>query len=185
MKTNILVENINTDFEVQSLDTITSNMSSRPHPWWHQLKYLIAGIFFGIVLVKAELISWFRMQEMFRFQSFHLYGVMGSAIVVGMFSIWLIKRFHVKTLYGENIEFYPKKFTKGQVIGGLIFGMGWAMTGACPGPLFAQIGSGATVIIVTFFECPCRNRSIWFSQRKATSLNFIGSADIFIKINEA
>jgi uncharacterized membrane protein YedE/YeeE len=85
---------------------------------------------------------------MFRLQSFHMYGVIGTAVVVGMISVWLIKKFHVKTLQGEAITFTPKKFNKGQVLGGLTFGLGWALTGACPGPLFAQIGTGATVIAV-------------------------------------
>jgi uncharacterized membrane protein YedE/YeeE len=88
---------------------------------------------------------------MFRLQSFHMYGVIGSAIAVGMISVLLIKKFKVKTIYGELISIPDKKFSKGQVYGGLIFGFGWAMTGACPGPLFAQIGTGATVIVVTLF----------------------------------
>jgi uncharacterized membrane protein YedE/YeeE len=106
----------------------------------------------GRYLVKAEIISWFRIQEMFRLQSFHMYGVIGSAVVVGMISVALIKKFNIKTIYGEIIEFHPKAFNKGQVIGGLIFGLGWAITGACPGPLYAQIGAGAPVIIVTLLS---------------------------------
>jgi uncharacterized membrane protein YedE/YeeE len=116
------------------------------------LKYAVVGILFGIVFVKAEIISWFRIQEMFRLQSFHMYGVIGSAIAVGMLSIWLIKRFNVKTLSGETVEFHPKAFNKGQIYGGLMFGLGWAVTGACPGPLFAQIGSGYLVVIVTLLS---------------------------------
>ena len=116
------------------------------------MKYLIVGILFGIVFVKAEVISWFRIQEMFRLQSFHMYGIIGSAVVVGMISVWLIKRFNIKTVYGEKIELHDKKFNKGQIYGGLVFGFGWAITGACPGPLFAQIGTGATVIIVTLLS---------------------------------
>ncbi|KAB7729992.1 YeeE/YedE family protein [Rudanella paleaurantiibacter] len=116
------------------------------------LKYAVVGILFGIVFVKAEIISWFRIQEMFRLQSFHMYGVIGSAIAVGMLSIWIIKRFNVKTLSGETVEFHPKKFNKGQIYGGLMFGLGWAVTGACPGPLFAQIGSGYLVVIVTLLS---------------------------------
>ena len=142
----------NTDFEVRSMDTICVNESELRHPFWHNLKYFFAGIFFGIVLVKAEVISWFRIQEMFRLQSFHMYGVIGSAVVVGAISVFLIKKFKIKTIYGEPIEFVSKKLNKGNVIGGLIFGFGWALTGACPGPLFAQIGTGATVIIVTLFS---------------------------------
>jgi len=99
-------------------------------------------------LVKAEIISWFRIQEMFRLQSFHMYGVIGSAVVVGIISVWIIKKLKVKTIYGEPIDFHPKQFNKGQIFGGLLFGFGWALTGACPGPLFAQIGAGFTVVIV-------------------------------------
>ncbi|WP_131539846.1 DUF6691 family protein [Pedobacter nototheniae] len=116
------------------------------------LKYMLVGMVFGIVFVKAEIISWFRIQEMFRLQSFHMYGVIGSAILVAMISILIIKRFKIKTINGEEIVIHPKKFNKGQIYGGLIFGMGWAITGACPGPLFAQIGTGATVVIITLLS---------------------------------
>src|SRR5882672_5860357 len=85
----------NRDFEVRSLDTTSLNESELQHPWWHNLKYFVAGILFGIVLVKAEIISWFRIQEMFRLQSFYMYGVIGSAIVVGIMSIWAIKKFKI------------------------------------------------------------------------------------------
>jgi uncharacterized membrane protein YedE/YeeE len=142
----------NTDFEVRSLDAVCINESELKNPWWHNLKYLAAGTIFGIILVKAQVISWFRIQEMFRFQSFHLYGVIGSAVVTGMISVWLIKKFHVKTVYGEPIRFISKKFNKGNIYGGLLFGFGWALTGACPGPLFAQVGTGATVIIVSLLS---------------------------------
>jgi uncharacterized membrane protein YedE/YeeE len=110
------------------------------------------GILFGIILIKAEVISWFRIQEMFRLQSFHMYGVIGSAVVVGMISVFLIKKFKIKTIYGEKIVLEDKKFNKGQIYGGLIFGLGWALTGACPGPLFAQIGYGSTIVIVTLLS---------------------------------
>lgn len=143
---------LNTDFEVRSLDTMCVNESHLEHKWWHNLKYLAVGIAFGIVFVKAEIISWFRIQEMFRFQSFHMYGVIGSAVLVGMISVFLIKKFNIKTIYGETIEFHPKTFNKGQVYGGLLFGFGWAITGACPGPLFAQIGSGGTVIAISLLS---------------------------------
>jgi uncharacterized protein len=116
------------------------------------LKYIFAGTFFGIIAVKSEIISWFRIQEMFRLTSFHMYGVIGTAVVVGMISIQLIKRLNIKTLSGEKISIAPKTFQKGQIYGGLIFGFGWAITGACPGPLFAQIGSGFGVITVTLFS---------------------------------
>jgi uncharacterized protein len=142
----------NTDFEVRSLDAICVNESGLQHPWWHNLKYMIAGILFGIILVKAEVISWFRIQEMFRLQSFHMYGVIGSAVVTGIISIQLIKRFKIKTLYGEPVLLPQKKFNRGQVYGGLLFGLGWAITGACPGPLFAQIGTGLFVVMVTLLS---------------------------------
>jgi len=142
----------NTDFEVRSLDTTSINESSLQHPWWYNIKYLITGILFGIILVKSEVISWFRIQEMFRLESFHMYGVIGSAVVTGIISILIIKKFNIKTIYGEKIKLYPNKFNKGQILGGLIFGFGWALTGACPGPLFALIGTGALVIIVTLLS---------------------------------
>lgn len=139
----------NTDFEVRSLDEAAVNKSSANEKGLVLLKYLLFGMLFGIVLVKSEVISWFRIQEMFRLQSFHMYGVIGSAVVTGIISVWLIKKFNVKSIYGEEIKLPQKKFNKGQVYGGLIFGFGWAITGACPGPLFALIGGGFTVIIVT------------------------------------
>ena len=142
----------NTDFEVRSLDTVCVNESELKHPWWYNLKYAVAGLLFGVILVKAEVISWFRIQEMFRLQSFHMFGVIGSAVVVGIISVLLIKKYKLKTIYGEPIEFVSKKFNKGNIYGGLIFGFGWAITGACPGPLFAQIGTGTTVIIVTLLS---------------------------------
>jgi hypothetical protein len=142
----------NSDFEVRSLDALCINESELKHPWYHDIKYLLAGTLFGIILVKAEIISWFRIQEMFRLQSFHMYGVIGSAVVVGIISVWLLKKFNVKTIYGEQIVFHPKKFNQGQIYGGLLFGFGWAITGACPGPLFAQIGAGFTVVLVTLLS---------------------------------
>ena len=141
----------NTDFEVRSDNAMCVNYSELDKPIWSNIKFVFAGILFGITLVKSEVISWFRIQEMFRLQSFHMYGVIGSAIAVGMLSIFLIKKFNIKTIDGERIKIEPKKFNKGQIYGGLIFGFGWALTGACPGPLFAQVGTGATVITVTLF----------------------------------
>ena len=143
---------LNTDFEVRSQNSMCVNRSELDKPILSNLKFAFAGILFGIILVKSEVISWFRIQEMFRLQSFHMYGVIGSAIIVGIISVLIIKKFKVKTIDGEQIHFEPKKFNKGQIFGGLLFGFGWALTGACPGPLFAQIGTGATVIIVTLFS---------------------------------
>src|SRR6188474_1048342 len=143
---------VNTDFEVCSLDETGINESKLTDKWYELLKYTVTGMAFGVVLIKSEVISWFRIQEMFRLQSFHMYGVIGSAIIVGIISIFIIKKFKIRTIDGEEIRLDPKKFNKGQVYGGLLFGFGWAITGACPGPLFAQIGTGATVIIVTLFS---------------------------------
>ena len=140
-----------TDHEKRSDQAQCVNNMDEVQPWWHLVKYLVMGALFGIVLVKSQVISWFRIQEMFRLQSFHMFGVIGSAIAVGMLSVILIKKFKVKTIYGEPITIPNKTLNKGQVYGGLIFGLGWAMTGACPGPLFAQIGTGATAVIVTLF----------------------------------
>ncbi len=146
------VDEFQTDFELRSLDTMCVNESHLQHPWWYNLKYAAVGLIFGITFVKAEIVSWFRIQEMFRLQSFHMYGVIGMGVVLGALSVWLIKKFKIKTIHGEAIWFHPKKFNKGQIFGGTLFGLGWALTGACPGPLFAQIGSGAFVIIVTLLS---------------------------------
>lgn len=142
----------NLDHEVRSLDTNFINESEIKLPWWRDLKFILVGIVFGILLVKSEVISWYRIQEMFRLQSFHMYGVIGSAIGVGALSVFLIKKFKLKTIYGESIQFHDRPFSKGNIAGGLMFGLGWAITGACPGPLFAQIGSGGTVTIVTLLS---------------------------------
>lgn len=141
-----------TDSEVRSLHAMCINESEVQHPWWHNFKFSVVGIFFGIVFVKAEIISWFRIQEMFRLESFHMYGVIGTAVVVGVISVFLIKKLNAHTIYGERITFTDKTFNKGQIYGGLLFGFGWAITGACPGPLFAQIGTGALVITVTLLS---------------------------------
>ena len=110
------------------------------------------GTFFGTLLYKSEVISWFRIQEMFRFQSFHMYGVMGSAVVAGALSIFLIKKLNAKALNSELIEIPDKKFNSGTVIGGTLFGMGWALTGACPGPLYTHLGAGTSVMIVAILS---------------------------------
>jgi uncharacterized membrane protein YedE/YeeE len=141
-----------TDFEVRSLDTMCVNESAIVHPWWYHFKYLVVGVLFGVVFVKAEIISWFRMQEMFRLQSFHMYGVIGTAVVVGAISVYCIKKFQIKTIHGEQIKFSDKTFNWGQVIGGLLFGLGWALTGACPGPLFAQIATGSFAVIIVLMS---------------------------------
>jgi uncharacterized protein len=116
------------------------------------IKFFAVGLFFGIVLVRSQVISWFRIQEMFRFQSFHMYGIIGSAILTGMLSIRIIRWLKLKTIKGETITIPEKTFHWGNVYGGLIFGLGWAITGACPGPLFAQLGSGYGIIAVTLLS---------------------------------
>lgn len=116
-----------------------------------QLVYaLLVGAFFGIVLVKSEVVSWFRIQKMFRFEEAHMYLVIASAVVVGAIAVYLIKQFQVKTLAHQPVRVEPKPFQKGVIIGGIIFGMGWAITGACPGPIYAQIGSGEYAALITF-----------------------------------
>lgn len=140
------------DKNARSLDAMCVNESKLEHKWYHNVKYLVMGVLFGIILVKSEVVSWFRIQEMFRLQSFHMYGIIGSAVLIGIISILIIKKFNVKTIYGEPITIAPKKFNKGQIYGGLVFGFGWAITGCCPGPLFAQIGTGATVVIITLLS---------------------------------
>ena len=140
--------------KVQNIDSNTAcvNESTQQHPAWYNLKYAAVGIIFGIVFVKAEIISWFRIQEMFRLQSFHMFGVIGSAIVVGAISVFLIKKFKIRTIHGEEILFPVRKFNKGHIIGGLFFGFGWALTGACPGPLFALFGYGNFIILATIIS---------------------------------
>jgi uncharacterized membrane protein YedE/YeeE len=113
------------------------------------LKYLLVGVVFGLALTKGEAISWFRIQEMFRFESFHMYGLFMTAVPIGALSLIILRSMQVKTFSGDPIEMPTKQYHHGVIIGSLIFGFGWAMTGACPGPLYAQIGSGYTVTIVT------------------------------------
>jgi len=113
------------------------------------LKFLTLGIIFGIIMSKAEIISWYRIYEMFRLEAFHMYGVIGSALILGLFSVQMIKFFNLKSYDGEEIIFTPKErgFVR-YLIGGVIFGLGWSMTGACPGPLFVLLGKGVWPIIL-------------------------------------
>jgi hypothetical protein len=110
----------------------------------------LVGTYFGLLLVKSEVASWFRIQKMFRFEEAHMFLIIGSAVVVGAISLLLIRKLGCKTMDGEAIEVKGKKFQKGTVIGGVLFGMGWAITGACPGPIYAQIGSGELLAVTTF-----------------------------------
>jgi len=118
------------------------------------LAYLLLGIGFGIVLTKSEVVSWFRIQEMFRFQSPRMYEIIASAVAVAAASVAVIKKLGLKALSGEPITIPPKTLGNGvrYALGGTIFGLGWALTGACPGPLFALVGSGVTVMIVSMIS---------------------------------
>jgi uncharacterized membrane protein YedE/YeeE len=113
------------------------------------LKYILTGILFGIIMAKSEAISWYRIQEMFRFQSFHMYGIIGTAVILGVIAVFLIKRFKISDLNHQPIQFKDKaRGWKNYLIGGAIFGLGWALTGACPGPIFVSIGYGYVGMIV-------------------------------------
>lgn len=113
------------------------------------VRIIVAGVIFGIIMVKSEAVSWFRIQEMFRFQGFHMYGIICTAVVVGAILLQLVKRAHLKNLDGAVISIPQKpKLYRSALIGGIIFGIGWAFTGACPGPLFVNLGAGYTVMIV-------------------------------------
>jgi uncharacterized membrane protein YedE/YeeE len=113
--------------------------------------YLLLGVAFGYVLTRSEVLSWFRIQEMFHFQSFRMYGIIGSAVVTATLSIALIKRVELKSVGGEKISIPEKQLGSGirYAAGGTLFGLGWALTGACPGPLFALIGAGVSVLAVS------------------------------------
>ena len=115
----------------------------------------VLGIIFGLLLVNGQVISWFRIQEMFRFDAFHMYGVIGSAVVVGALSMALLKMVHARTLRGGPIVIERKQLNTGTVIGGLLFGAGWACTGACPGPLYALAGSGFPAFLVALLSAVC------------------------------
>lgn len=113
------------------------------------IKYVLAGILFGIVMSKSEAISWYRIQEMFRFQSFHMYGIIGTAVVLGIAITYIIKKFNLRDFYGSRIVFQPKNFSVSRyLIGGTVFGLGWTLTGACPGPMFVNIGYGYWAILI-------------------------------------
>lgn len=115
------------------------------------LKFLILGIVFGIVMAKSEAISWFRIQEMFRFQAFHMYGIIGTAVVLGAIGVALIKKFQIRDFHGNPILFHPKdKSITRYLIGGTIFGLGWALSGACPGPMVVNIGYGFLSMGIVF-----------------------------------
>ena len=113
------------------------------------LKFLLVGIFFGIVLVKSEAVSWYRIYEMFKFQSFHMYGIIGSAVILGALSVWFLKKSKIKSIEGTDIHLIPKnKGIARYLIGGSIFGLGWALAGACPGPMYILLGTGVFSMLI-------------------------------------
>lgn len=113
------------------------------------IKFFLIGILFGIVLTKSEVVSWFRIQEMFRFQAFHMYGVIGTAVILGMIIVAIMKKTKFTTMYGNEVVFNPKSWSIPRYLfGGIIFGLGWALTGACPGPIFILIGNGYLAFII-------------------------------------
>ncbi|MGB1206270.1 MAG: DUF6691 family protein [Chitinophagales bacterium] len=117
------------------------------------LKYLLVGIFFGIVMTKSEAISWYRIQEMFRFQSFHMYGIISSALALGVLMTTIIKKQQLKSVEGKLIEFKDKNMSISRYLfGGIIFGLGWALAGACPGPIYTLIGNGFSIFIVVLLS---------------------------------
>ncbi len=114
------------------------------------LKFLVIGIIFGIIMFKSEAASWFRIYEMFQFQSFHMYGIIGSALILGILGTWLIKKYKLKSIDGEPIQITPKaKGFSRYMYGGILFGLGWALAGSCPGPIYTLIGAGYLPILVT------------------------------------
>lgn len=117
-----------------------------------QFIYLLIGIFFGIILIQSEVSSWYRIQEMFRFQSFHMYGVISSAIVIAIIGKLALKKFKIRSATGNEIVTGQKKYHHGLIIGGLLFGIGWGLTGVCPGPLYALIGKGLYPLIILFLS---------------------------------
>lgn len=113
------------------------------------IKFLLLGIIFGIVMAKAEIISWYRIYEMFRFESFHMYGIIGSAIILGIVGIQIMKKTALKSMYGEELHLDPKSMSVSRyLLGGIIFGLGWALVGACPGPMFVLLGYGYISILI-------------------------------------
>ncbi len=130
-------------------------------------RYIFVGILLGFTLYKTEAVSWFRIFEMFHFQAFHMYGIIGTAVVAGVLIVQVIKRYHVKSVEGQEIVIPPKNKTYPRyIIGGFIFGLGWALAGICPAPMFILLGSGYTVLILflvsamtgTFFYGKIRNK---------------------------
>ena len=147
-----------------STDANAPNPSSTTgQPLWELLAYLLIGTFFGILLIKSEVVSWFRIQEMFRFQSFFMYGVLGSAVASAALTIWLAERFGWRSLTAEPIRIAPKRWEKGARhrywIGGTLFGLGWGLAGTCPGPIYALLGYGASGAVVVLLAALAGTRT--------------------------
>lgn len=138
---------------------VAPGLSETPGDWDHSgrenlLVVVLLGIFFGVLLVKSEVVSWFRIQEMFRFQGIHMYGILGSAVIVAGLSVAVLKRFRLKDVFGNKLHIPPREWERGyaQILGGTIFGVGWALLGACPGPVYALIGTGLSVLVVALIS---------------------------------
>jgi uncharacterized membrane protein YedE/YeeE len=114
--------------------------------------YTLLGVIFGVTLFKSEAVSWYRIYEMFLFKSFHMYGIIGSAVGVGIILLYVIKKQKAKSITGEQIELQPKKLSKGNIIGGILFGLGWGLVGACPGPIYVLIGAGYSFVFIIFIS---------------------------------
>jgi hypothetical protein len=163
-----------TDFEVRSLDTMCVNESQLQHPWWYNFKYSVVGLVFGIAFVKAEIISWFRIQEMFRLQSFHMYGVIGTGVVLGALSVWLIKRFQIKTIYGENIEFPPQTIQQRPSVRGLVVRFRLGYDRCLPRPSFCPNRHRGHRNRSGYFERHRRHLGVWIPSGEITLMN-VGS----------
>ena len=136
----------------KAIGSSQDSMAMAPERLW---PYALIGLFLGVVFTRSEVVSWFRIQEMFRFQSFHMYGIIGSAVVVGAASVWLIKRFEVRSLTNRPMEIPTDTFNAPGYqywLGGIVFGLGWGMLGACPGPIYVLIGNGVTVMVAGFLS---------------------------------
>ncbi|MEX2527050.1 MAG: DUF6691 family protein [Gemmatimonadota bacterium] len=146
------------DFECLDVEQVTPDTRAKALREGNEplalVAYLLLGAWLGVLFIQSEVVSWFRIQEMFRFQSFHMYGIIGSAVAVAALSVQIIKRLELKTVHGEPIQIAPKEWGNGTPpgtrywLGGTFFGMGWALVGACPGPMFALLGAGLPVLII-------------------------------------